>query len=492
MGNLQSPFVNWAIKAQFSKAGFDEHRVLLIAQSAGTATELVEDVQMSEIDTLCGNSLATLAYKRFRDHNKATEVDILPLAEPAGATKSQGAIKITGTATESKTLKLRVGDDEHRVSVTVVKGETETQVSQKVRDAINATDYPYTATLDGNDASLVLLEYKFAGEIGNGLVTTFDTRVNGITTTQTVFTGGAGAYETAGILDGLTKRYHTVIFDEAANFDDIETWLQGRINPENTVLGGIGLKVKNDTRANLKTFVQGKNSQTMVVIGNADEMKYNMTPILGAAEIGAKRALRLTSGAIIADLVLDAEEAYGGVNKASLPYHNTPMSYQKPKGLLTLDKLKDLNDGGISFIVPATIGTVLGEMKTLYKVDLSGQEDVTFRFLNAVDTSFAVQEYLFVNTKKRFGQTRATKGDLLAGVSMSNPLSVKAYIVGLYEDMVQMALVQGGTDAEKAFKRTLTVDLDTASGVYTVYAPVAIVSQFRGLNGTVAIGYNFS
>ena len=74
---------------------------------------------------------------------------------------------------------------------------------------------------------------------------------------------------------------------------------------------------------------------------------------------------------------------------------------------------------------------------------------------------------------------------------MTNEASVKAYIVGLYTDMIDMALVQGGAEAIKAFKKNTTVSLNIASGIYNVYAPTPIVSQFRGLNGVVAISYDF-
>ena len=492
--NLQSPFVNWAVKQQFSKAGFDEHRVLIIGQGNGSSDPklLIEDVQQSEVAALCGDSsVLTLAYNRFRDFNKATEVDLIPLAEPTEGQKAAGGITATGTASESGNLVLHIIDDMYRLEVAILSGDDQNAIVTKIANAINADAALSKLLLASTTDNTCNIEYKIKGEIGNGLTSTADNRINGVTITHQVFSGGAGAYDSADILDALTKRYHTVIFDNATNFDMIETWLQARINVPNAVMGGSGVTVVNDSRADLKTFAAAKNSQSMVVIGNLDEMKYNLVPLFAACEFGAKRALRLTSGAIVADLVLDAQEAYGGVDKSSLPYHNTPISYAKPVGVITLEQLQDLNDEGLSFFVPATQGVVLGSIKTLYKTDLSGIDDVTFRFLNAFDTALAIQEYFFVNTKKKFGQTRATKGDLLPGKSMSNELSVKAYIVGLYDDVANMALAQDGKDALKAFKRDLTVTLDVATGFYSVYAPVAIVSQFRGLNGTVAIGYEF-
>lgn len=493
MGDLQAPIINWQVMAGDNTAGFGEQRVLIIAQAGGTATAkaLVEDVQATEVEALFGaGSMATMAYNRFRKHNRANEVDIIPLAEPAG-TKAQGGITTTGTATESKNITFRVGDDEFDVTVAVVSGDTGADVATKIVTAINATSYPFTAQVDGVDTTLALIDFDIAGEMANGLTVTFGNRVQGLTFTATEFTGGAGAYDSANVLDTLTKRYQTVLFDTAMSFDDVETWLEARFNMSNTVKGGVGITMQNGALATLKTFANTKNSKTMVLLGNIDEMKFNALPLLATAEFGAKRALRLTDGAVLGNLVVEAQEAFGGINKSSLPYHNTPMSYKEPQLQITIEQVQDLNDAGVSLFVPATIGVVLGSMVTLYKTDNTGIADATFKYLNAIDTSLAVQEYFFNNSQKEFGQTRVTGGDLVGGVAMTNKTSVKAFIVGLYTDLVGMALTQGGNDAIKAFKQTLTVDIDVASGVYSIYAPVAIVSQFRGLNGIIAIQYEF-
>lgn len=494
MSDLQAPIINWQIKKGDTKAGFGEQRVLIIAQGAGTATpkELQEDVQQTEIVALCGaGSMATRAYNRFREHNLANEVDIITLAEPTG-TPAQGGFTIVGTATESKNITYRVGDDEYVVTTAIISGDTDSAIALKVIDDINALDYPFTASIDGGDDSLVLIDFDIDGEIANGLTVVLDTlRVAGLEFIVIPFTGGAGAYDSANILDTLTKRYQTVLFDEAMVFDDVETFLQSRVNLTNTVKGGSGFKMLNGTISTTKAVADAKNSQTMTIFANVDEMKMNALPMLAIAEFGAKRALRLTEGAVLGDLVIEAVEAFGGIEKSSLPYHNTPMTYKLPKTQITIEQVVDLNDSGLSLIIPTDFGTVLGTIKTLYKKDGTGTDDTTFSHVNAMDTSFAVQEYLFNNSQAEFGQTRATQGDLVAGVAMTNEGSVSAFIAGLYQDMVDLALAQGGKEAMKAFKKTLVVTLDAPTGVYSVVAPTAIVQQFRGLNGVVPISFEF-
>lgn len=498
MSDLQQPIINYQVRSGDRDIGFAEQRILLIAQGSGTATakELLEDVQPTEATLLLGaGSMAERAYNRFREHNRANEIDIITLAEPVDGANAQGAISITGTALENKTMTFTVGDDDYEFSVTILKDEVASEIAVKVQDAINNSTFPFSASIDAGDTGLVLIDFDFAGDLGNKLIAKKKNkkdRVQGVTFGFTEFTGGAGAYDSANILDGITKRYQTVLFDECANFDDIEEWLESRLNMTNTVKGGSGFCMRNGDYTTLKNFVNNKNSKTMTVFGNLDEMKYNAIPLLATAEFGAKRALRLTDGAVLGDLVLDPEESFGGINKSSLPYHNTPMSYAQPDNEIIIEQVQDLTDAGLSLFVPATLGVVLGAVVTLYKFDNSGIEDANFKYLNAIDTSLAVQEYLFSNSQAEFGQTRATNGDLVQGVSMTNALSVSSFIAGLYSDMVDMALVQGGADATKSFKKTLTVTLDAQSGFYSVNAPVAIVSQFRGLNGVVPISYTFN
>lgn len=494
MNQLQSPFINWTAVSGDREAGFTEQKALIIAQGAGTATagQLVKEVSEAELATLFGeNSMATMAVKRFREHNKITDVSVIPLALQGAGTKAQGGIKFTGTADDTKDIIVRVADDEFKVNLSVKKGDTATQIASKLHTVIEASNIPVTATIDSGDDTLVVLDFDIEGAIGNGLVSTQDERIAGISVTNIEFTGGTGVYATDGVLDGIADRYQTIIFDEAMMYEDVEAYMESKFNTTNAVQGGVGITFRNGTQAEVGAFAESKNAKTMVVFGNINEMKYNLIPLLAGVEFGAKRSLRLTDGAVIENLVLDAEEVYGGIEKSSLPYHNTPMSYKEPKTTISKGELENLNSKGVSLIVPNQHGSVLGSVVTTYKHDNAGQLDSNFKYLNAVDTAMAVQEYLYNQSKKEFGQTRATKGSLVAGVSMTNEILVKGFIVSQYEAMVEKALVQGGKEAMDYFKKELQVELDISTGVYKVYAPTAIVAQFRGLNGTVAIGYNF-
>lgn len=494
--NLQEPQTTYQITSGGGTVGLADQRVLIIGEGAGTATagEVVKNVSLAEVDTLLGEySLVSLAYKRFRKYNESTVVDILPMVMPAAGTVADGGITTTGTATENGTLTFEIGDDDFSYSVTVLDTETAAEIAIKIAAAIEAEDYPFTAAVDGVDDTLVGVDFDIKGEVGNKLTTRITSdRIAGVEFTVQAFGSGAGSFDTTDILDQLDERYQTVVFDNAMDLDDLVEWLEERFNTENIVMDGIAVGMINKAYADLLVDMNASNSKILTVLCNPDEMKINAIPLIAAAEFAAKRSLRLTEGAVIGDLVLEAQEAYGGIEKASLPYHNTPMSYRQPILKLTLAQTNAMYDAGGSLIIPGTSGTVLGRVVTTYKTDLSGQEDLNFKFLNSIDTASAIREYLFNNTKSEFGQTRATSGDLVAGVTMTNEMSVKSYIVGLHEDLAEFALAQAGKDALKSFVRTLTVSLDITTGVYSIYAPVAIVSQLRGINGTIPISYQYS
>jgi len=501
MSDLQSPIINWQVKAGKGKAGVADHRVLIIGHAFGSAAakKIIEDVQSEEALTLLrAGSHAHAAYRRFRKYNKVTEVDVLPLAVTGNNwVVPKAMLKVVGTATAAGTLKVVCADDEYMFNVSVAKGDTESQIAEKMVNAADAANMEIVAevTFEKGDATKkgeVTFELESFDPVANGCHVKAINRIPGIVVTDGVFAGGKGALDTAGILGETTsKRYHTIVFDSSVDSEVVSKFLDDRVNSSNAVNGGTGITFRNDTFARLKANSLASNSASLVIIANPNEMRVNAIPLLAAAEFAAKRALRLTDGAILGDIVVDATEAYGGINKASLPYHNTPMSYRAPVNKLTIEQLQDLNKAGASLIVPTGAQTTMGEVVTHYKRDGSGVASSTFKFLNAMDTSFAIQEYLFNNCQKEFAQTRATGGGLVAGVSMTNALSVKAFIMGLYDDLVDMALAQGGGDAKGAFKANLDVTLDAETGKYKIFAPIAIVSQLRGIDGVIAISYNF-
>lgn len=493
MSDLQAPIINFQVKAGKSKAGFTGQRVLIIGHGNGTnaSGSLIKDIQPNEVSELCGEkSLCRMAYVRFRNFNKVTPIDFITLKSNNGDGADE-KLTVSGAAKESKVIRISVLDDEYTVRVSIARGNTAAQIKAKIAAGINTLSdrTVMTASVDSSGAIITLAGIA-AGSDSIGKVKVLD-RLLGVVFTSSIGDPSSGHIDTSGIFAQLTDRYQTIVFDSMTDLAGVDRYLTEQFNTSNAVNGGVGVVMRSGSISSLKTTYAPMNSKVITVLGNPSEMAVNAIPLLAATEFAAKRSLRLTDGAVLGDIVVEAQEAFGGINKSSLPYHNTPMSYFAPVDLIDIAQVEELNKSGITLMVPQDTGTVLGSVVTLYKKDGSGVEDKTFKYLNAVDTSLAVQEYLFNNCQKEFGQTRATGGSLVEGVAMTNALSVKAYVVGLYDSLVKMALTQGGADARKSFKRNLTVTLDPTSGVYKIFAPTAIVSQLRGIDGIIAISYTF-
>ncbi len=490
--DLTSPLVTLQIKSGNEGAQLSKQRVLIIAEGGGTAPEkqIVVNPSLNRLDGLLGaTSMATKAFRKFRKYNDRVEVDVLPLANPEGGGTAKATIILNGVATESKDIFFRIGDDEFTVKVSVANEDSDTAIAAKIVKAINDAGLPFNAALAGGNTKEVEVNCLVNGTVNHELVV-LNTVIDGVEISSSVFNGGSGSFDSDDIFDNINARYQTIVFDAAIQTEAMINFLEERYNTENEVLDGIGVTMIQGNQEDAASTLDSLNNKIIVIFPNLDEMKWNCIPILFAAEFAAKRSLRLTEGAVLNDLTIDPAEAYGGVEKSSLPYHNTPMSYSEPKSSISLGAINTLIDKGGSFMVWNGDRAVLKEVVTTYKRNPAGQTDLTFRYLNAVDSASAIREYYFVNSKTRFAQTRATAGDLIPGAAVTNALSVKAALKTWYLHLVDMLLVQGGTESLSWFESNLTVKLNSVNGVYSITIRVPIMSQFRAMQGVISINYN--
>jgi phage tail sheath gpL-like len=259
--------------------------------------------------------------------------------------------------------------------------------------------------------------------------------------------------------------------------------------------------VTDATHLTLSSQYQGVTASGLTAYINGTEVgpaKFEFNDVF-SAEFGAIRALRLTQGASIAQYVVapSALDAFGGPAIASLPYFNTPM-YNIPLSTFGYgfndDEIAGLLDSGISVIGDnqANTQTIMGQMVTTYKTDASGNPDVTFKFLEYVDTASNIREYFFNNLKSNYSQSRLTLGDLIPGYNMANQQSIAAFCVGLYADLAGegFVLTQAGEQALTFFKNNLQVNIDLSQGLATVYMITPIVTQLRQINVTMQIAFS--
>lgn len=208
--------------------------------------------------------------------------------------------------------------------------------------------------------------------------------------------------------------------------------------------------------------------------------------------------MRLTQDANISRYVVttEANDQIGSPSASTLPYFNTPLftlpSIDNDKGF-TADEIEELLDAGVFVIgdnIPKT-NSLLGEVVTTYKTDSVGNPDVSFTFMNYVDTISNIAEYFFNNLKADYAQSRLTEGDIVQGYSMANATKIAASLDRYYKDLAGdvYLLVENSEASFKFFKDNRTIVLDTSEGKVTVSCKVVALTQLREITATIKLAF---
>lgn len=485
-------------------------RILVVGQlNGGTAASgtLIENVG-DDFEALFGaDSIVAGIVRAIRRVNPVNRVDAIPLDDDVGGTARVIDFTVSGTATAAGTITIDVGSRrDHRYVVSIVSGATATAAAAALVAAINAdTRVPFTAS---NVAGAVTLTAVNAGLVANDLgVEIVDVDVAGLSIGSLVeTTAGAGDPTLTGVLDVATERYQGIVWPYS-DLTALQAYLTPRFNPTNAVLDGVGFVPLVDTHANLITTLDALNDQNIVAV--VDEDVTGLTQYQGpamnekgymkAGYLAGIRALRLTADQAIGQFVVSSAslDQFGGTALASLPLFNTPISFLPliPAGRgFTDTEIEQLHDSGGTVIGNNIGGTsaIVGEVVTTYKTDAASNPDVTFKYLNYVDTASAVREYYFNNLRATYAQTRLTEGALARGRDMANATSIAAFLDKLYGDLAgpDFVLVQDGEEAIRFFKQNRTVTLDLSQGKATITMLVPIVVQLRVIIATVKIAFS--
>jgi phage tail sheath gpL-like len=491
-------------------------KVLIVGQQTGsvyTSGSLVESIGNAniEIGNFGKGSQISEMVKAFKSANQVTRLDAIALDDNGSGVQATGSVAFSGTATESGALVVSVGSRiNHKYSVSIASGDTATQIGDALVALINADAHKIVSA--SNTTGTVTLTANNAGTYGNGIGLEVKGIVGGVTPSVTAMTGGATDPVLTGLFDVIGEtRYQTIIFP--GNYDvtvvadshtSTSSLLDPRWNEDNAILDGVCVISKTDTLANLKTFLNSRNSQSLIVNaqGIVNDTLYKGSSIFElddviAAQIGAVRALRLTDGANIAQFVIASNlDARGGTHTASLPYMNTPLTLpvlDTGKGWAKSEQ-SEINVAGGFFVGNNVSGTgvVLGQVYTTYKTDAAGNVDKTYQFLNNVDVTSAGAEFIFNNLKSAYSQSRLTDGSLVTGYNMVNENAIRGKLVELYNILSGEGylLYRAGEDNVKYFVDNLTISLDLLNGKATSTAKVPLVAQLRRLDLVLQAVFN--
>lgn len=434
-------------------------------------------------------------------------LDVIGIDETGGGTAATAVVTFTGTATAAGTVTLSVVDEYlFTVTVQVAVGATATVIAAAVDTALdNLVDAPFTsAALVG----AVTVTAKEKGTSGNYYGIKVDLQVEGVTQALTGWAGGATDPTLTTIFDAITGiRYTGISWPEywQTNLSIPKALLEARFNAANEIIDGTVFHGRSLTYANALTAVSTENSQVVVMGGNnkITTLTHIGPAILQPADwtmayFMGVRARRLTPSAPIADFIVTTSgllDAFGGPALASLPYFNTPLartSLASTSVLYSSAEQVDLEHKGFTTfgVNIASSAMIMGPVTTNWVTDASGNENVSFHYLNYVDTGSACREIFWKTLRSTFAQSRLTEGDLIPGRSMANAESIKAELLRIYRVLAGQALTQAGDDAEKYFSDNTTVTVSLATGTATITGPLPIVTQLRQLD--YALQFSFS
>lgn len=488
-----------------------EHRTLIVGQmlAAGTATTgvLLTDLTSSEADIASkfgARSAVAGMLREFKKINKSSAVDVLPLDDNAGGTQATATVGFSGTATEAGSIFVEIGSGfDYRFKVDVLSGDSAAAVAGKLNTLIAAaTTAPYTAVLATADVDLTAAN---AGTLANNWSLFVEGAVAGISTSLSSWTGGATDPVLTNVFAPTAgRRYQTVVWPSSFTDTVVESFLNDRFNVANDLLQGVAIITAVDSFANVQAKAAALNSQSIVLIGSKARALTDITgsahrefPDIISARVAAIRALRLTDDAALSQFLTTPAplDQFGGRALASLPYANSVLpntAVLRGSDDWTPLEQETFKDNGVAVIGPNRnfSSMLFGEFVTTNTTDEAGNPDVSFKFLNTVDSISAVRDSFFLNMRRRYAQTRLTTGDLLVGRDLANQAAIEAFCEEIWQTLVEDAIVQGGGAALRDFKANgRVVGLDVPNGRVTIDLAPILINGLRVISGTVQVNF---
>lgn len=513
MTQVSQPDVTVNILAANTLVANTGQKVLFIGQktAAGSAvsgalnTGIAND---NSWDSLFGiNSMLAKMIRDARALNADVRFDAIALDDNGAGVAATGTFTVVGVPTEDGTLTFIVGSKyNHKYAIPITTGDAIADIATAIAAAITAdTKCPCSAS---SALGVVTVTADNKGTVGNTIGLKVEGAVAGTAVTVVGMASGATDPVLTTVFDVIgDARYQTIVWPYDQDITTLGTFLDARFNVTNDVQDGMGIVALSDTVANLNSTLTALNSQSVAI--NVDE-KMSTTTFVGpalleigyskAAQFAAIRSLRLEADTDISQFVITrngARDSFGGPALASKPYFNTPFPRFPQVAVgdgFSRAEVETLHDNGGFVIGNNTAGntSIAGEVVTTYKTDSAGNPDISFKYMNYVDTISNIREYYFNNLKARFAQSRLTEGDLIRGRDMANQELIESFCTQLYTELSgeNFVLTQSGEAALQFFNRKIVVTLDLSTGTVTINMQVPIVTQLRTILATVQIAFS--
>jgi len=522
---ISKPNVNISLASANNVLNIGDRRNLIICQTPGaTAHTLVQDIPdltKTQLDSLLGaGSYARIMVQQWLDANRTgndygAKLDMITLLDGAAATAATKVITLgateAATAAVASDIEISILSSElYNKTISVAVGDTSSEVAAAIVAAYASTTAPFTLAAGTTpNEHVITVTATDLGTIGNDYgieITGVPSAIDAVITSGVTGAGPPINLDTITDLLGETVRYQGILWpsDLSGDVDEVTDFLDARFNVSNDILDGVAFMGDSNTLTLEKALANLHNSPSLVIAGNA--ITVGSSTKIGpevvhpvdwtTATFMGIRARRLTDNASIASVVTAnaSNDQFGGQALASLPYFNTPIASVPVTGSVNLfdsSEQVELNAAGYTVIGPnkPITETITGAMVTTYKTDPAGNPDISFSYLNYVDTSSVCREFFFVNFKSIFAQSRLTDGNLIAGRSMENEASLKAVFKRLLQVLKDNTLIRDGSVADALVEDSLTVVIDLANRKATINSVLPIVTQLETINSTLQLTF---
>lgn len=511
------PIINLNILSARTPVTPDDHEILVIGGLvSGSASdgELIETILTQENvnDAFGRTSQIAKGLRSLLEildlSTKRPKLSAIGKADNGSGVDATGTVVFAGTATEAGTLTIFIDSIKNgKYEVAVADGDTATVIGDALVALITANlDSPVTAA---NVTGTVTLTAVNAGTQGNTIGIKQSGAVASVTvTTAAKLAGGATDPVLTTLFDVIeNKRYHTIVYPAEWGISTLTDETEARFNVSNKILDGMGVVCVTDTFANNNTALDALNERTLVympnrLVNNDDHRGGAIfeSPFALVAQFAGYRGLRLTVDANISSFSQNGI-SLGGSFMGAVPYHNTPFANLTTieTGLGFIDvEIQELVDSGGTVLVNNSNNTsvVLRSTVTTYKFNGVGASDVTFKFVNFVDSLSIVREFMFSNAKFiDFVQHSLTDSEQIISKVTHNQETIIGVFLKYYEILAKdprFTLLRAGESEKAAFKQIIvdTIIIDLSLGKVTLETLGNILSQVRILNIDITPTFN--
>ncbi len=370
----------------------NDQRALLIGQRLATgslaALSAVQVFSDAEAEALFG--AGSMLHRMVRAAIKAygyMDITCIGLDDAEAGVVASGTVTITGPATGSGVLTIRVGTD--LVQVAVASGDTASEIAAALKaQADEQTDLPVLATVN---AGVLTLTSKHKGTLGNAIKVSASSTASGVTATATAMSGGQVDPTIATLLALVADAGHNLLITPYTDQDNLVA-LREHLNFVGGAMeqrGALGIYALVGTLAQATTLAGAVNSGR---IGGAGVRGVRRLPWEIAAGVGA--------------VVASEEDPARPLNGLPVLGMDVPDIGDR----WTRNEQEVLLKNGVMPLEPSADGTVMQIVRAIssYTKDGQGIQDVSLLDLTTIRTLDFTRKAVRTRLALRFPREKLT------------------------------------------------------------------------------------